>query len=49
MNHAKMLASRVKQVVNIRRPFLKDPRFLIHIKMAVIASKIMSVGTYGGE
>ena len=49
MNHAETLASRVKQAVNIRRPFLKDPRFPIHIKMAVIASKIMSVGTYGGE
>lgn len=48
-NHAKMLAARVKQGVNIKRGFLRDKTYPIELKLAVVNSKILSLGTYGGE
>lgn len=48
-NHCKTLAARVKQAVNMRRGFLRDKSYPIGIKLAVVNSKILSLGTYGGE
>lgn len=49
LNHCKTLAAKVKQAVNIRRGFLRDRTYPLEIKLMVINSKILSVGTYGGE
>ena len=47
--HCKTLAEKVRKAVDIRRPFLRDKSFPIQAKIAVINSKIISVGCYGGE
>jgi hypothetical protein len=48
-NHCKTLASRIKQAVNIRRGFLRDKKYPLWVKLEVINSKIIPLGTYGGE
>jgi hypothetical protein len=47
--HCKVLAERIKQATDMRRAFLRDPKLPLELKLAVIRSKILSVGTYGGE
>jgi len=47
--HCKTLATKVRKAVDIRRPFLRDKSFPLQTKIAVINSKIISVGCYGGE
>ena len=47
--HCKTLASKVKLAVDMRRAFLRDKRFPLYAKIAVINSKVTSVGCYGGE
>ena len=49
LNHCKTLAKRVHTAVDICHAFLRHPRFPLNLKMAVIQSKIVSLGTYGGE
>lgn len=47
--HCRTLADKVKKAVDMRRPFLRDRRYPVQAKLAVINSKITSVGCYGGE
>jgi exonuclease III len=47
--HCKTLAKRVKQAVDIRRGFLRDKKYPLDVKLAVISSKIIPLGIYGGE
>lgn len=47
--HARTLAAKIRTAISVRRAFLKDPMIPAELKMAVITSKIFSVGTYGGE
>jgi exonuclease III len=47
--HCKSLAAKVKQATDMRRAFLRDRRYPIALRVAVIMSKILSVGCYGGE
>lgn len=49
MNHCKTLAGKVKTAVDLRRAFLRDTRYPLDLKLAVIQSKIVSLGVYGGE
>ncbi|KAF9229991.1 hypothetical protein BU15DRAFT_69581 [Melanogaster broomeanus] len=48
-NHCKMLAGKVKVAIDMRRAFLRDKKFPMEVKLAVIQSKIISLGLYGGE
>lgn len=48
-NHSKTLAKRVEQAINIRRGFLRDPKYPLWVKLEVINSKIIPLGIYGGE
>ena len=48
-NHCKTLAGKVRTAVDIRRAFLRDQKFPLELKLAVIQSKIVSLGIYGGE
>jgi hypothetical protein len=47
--HCRTLAKKVKTAVDMRRGFLRDKSYPLDIKLAVINSKIIPVGTYGGE
>lgn len=47
--HGRTLAQKVKQAVDMRRAFLRSRAYPIDLKVAVINSKIVSVGCYGGE
>lgn len=47
--HCRALAQKVKQATDMRRGFLRDRKIPIALKVAVVVSKILSVGCYGGE
>jgi len=47
--HGKTLAQKVKQAVDMRRAFLRSKAYPIDLKIAVINSKVVSVGCYRGE
>jgi len=49
ITHGRTLAQKVKQAVDMRRAFLRNKAYPIDLKVAVINSKILSVGCYGGE
>jgi endonuclease/exonuclease/phosphatase family metal-dependent hydrolase len=47
--HCKTLALRVKKATDMRRGFLRDRKIPLAIKLAVINTKIIPAGLYGGE
>lgn len=49
LNHAKTLAQKVKQAVDMRRDFWASGLHPPATKLAVLESKVIPLGTYGGE
>ena len=47
--HCHALAAKIKVATDMRRSFLRDAHYPLDLKVAVINSKIASVGCYGGE
>jgi hypothetical protein len=49
IEHCKVLAEKVRKATNIRYAFLRNNKYPLQVRLAVIMAKIIPLGLYGGE